>query len=68
VVNFSDKDIEDVLEKGDALLLETEECTGEYLHAKDLAKMIRDSKTELDFVFIAACHSEKCANVFFKEC
>jgi hypothetical protein len=44
--------------------MENDSCLGEYLYADDLTKMVEESNTNLDFVFMATCHSETAAKIF----
>ena len=46
--------------------MENDACLGKYLYADDLTAMIKDSTTKLDFVFMATCHSQFAAEIFFK--
>ena len=52
--------------KGDALVMENERFTAEYLYADDLKSMVKSSNTTLDFVFIASCHSEFVTKIFLE--
>ena len=54
---MSPADIDKIYARGDALVMENDSCLAEYLYADDLKKMISDSNTNLDFVFMATCHS-----------
>ena len=50
--------------EGDFLLLETKSGEGELVSQQMLKKMIRQSKCELKFVFVATCHSEFVGRIF----
>jgi len=61
---MSEQKIEEIFDKGDALVLEDSECKGQYLYAKDMEEIIKQSELQLDFVFMAQCHSEFAARIF----
>ena len=44
--------------------METPNFNGTYLFADDLAALLQNSKTRLEFVFIATCHSQFAAQIF----
>jgi hypothetical protein len=57
--------------KGDALVMEKDDCTADYLYAEDLEKALKRARRgednyELDFVFIASCYSEITSEIFSK--
>ena len=56
--------MEEIYRKGDALLMEDDQCLGKYLFADELSKMVEESGVKLDFVFMANCHSEFAAKIF----
>lgn len=62
----SDEDIEADFNRGHALLLEDRNCVGQYLYADELKRMVSASCEKLDFVFMAACHSEFAARIFLE--
>ena len=62
----SKADIEAIYRKGDALVLEDENCLAQYLYADDLKQMVERSGVALDFVFMATCHSESAARIFLE--
>ena len=62
----SDESIDEVYNRGHALVMENNRCLGQYLYESDLKKIIKDSETKLDFVFMATCHSEFAAKIFLK--
>ena len=61
---MTDAQIETMYQKGDALVLEDELSLGKYLHGDDLKKLLKDANVNLDFVFMATCHSEFAARIF----
>jgi hypothetical protein len=63
---MSDDEIEQTYQKGDALVIEDNNCMGKYLFADDLKLYIDRSGVRLNFVFIAACHSQFAAEIFLK--
>jgi hypothetical protein len=64
ITNMSPEEIDEIHSRGDALVMENDACLAEYLYADDLKKMIVDSNTNLDFVFMATCHSQFAAEIF----
>jgi hypothetical protein len=44
--------------------METKDCLAKYLHSKDLEELIKSHDNQIDFVFIASCHSEFAAKIF----
>lgn len=50
--------------QGDFLVLENEKGGCELVSREQLKKMIRQNKCELDFVFVASCHSEEVGTIF----
>ena len=72
IFTSSEKMLAYIKGKGDALVLEKDDCTAEYLYAEDLQKALKrarrgDNKNyELDFVFIASCYSEITSEIFSK--
>ena len=50
--------IEYVKKQGDALVLEKEDCTAEYIYIDELKNAVKlAGMNDLEFVFIASCHS-----------
>jgi hypothetical protein len=50
--------IEYIKQKGDALVLEKEDCTAEYIYVDELKNAVKLAEMKgLEFVFIASCHS-----------
>jgi hypothetical protein len=47
-------------------VLENKDCTGQYYHQEDLKTLIESTGTNLDFVFMATCHSQKVASTFLE--
>lgn len=62
---MTQQEIDAIYEKGHALLLEDDTCQGKYLYADDLKAMMKN-QDKLDFVFMAACHSEFAAKIFLE--
>ena len=58
------EDIDKIYKKGDALVMENDNCLAEYMYADELKQKIADSNTNFDFVFMATCHSEFAARIF----
>lgn len=58
------KQIEDDFEKGDAIVLEDDNCLARYIYQTDLQELVKNTGVKLDFVFMATCHSETAAKVF----
>jgi hypothetical protein len=58
--------INEEFEKGDALVMEDEECLAKYVYQKDLKELVKNTGVKLDFVFMATCHSETAARIFLK--
>ena len=50
--------------QGDFLVLENECGGSELVSREQLKKMIQQNKCELEFVFVASCHSEECGTIF----
>jgi len=63
---IKDDEIEEVKRKGDALVLENDNCEGEYLYSVDLKKIVDDAGIKLNFVVLGACHSETAVNIFLE--
>jgi hypothetical protein len=61
-----DDEIEYIYKKGDALVLEDENCEAQYLYADQLRYIVYNSGAHLDFVFMANCHSEFAARIFLQ--
>ena len=61
-----DSEIEAIYKRGPALLLEDGNCLGTYLYGDRLKEMVKNSGEKLDFVFMAACHSEFAARIFLE--
>jgi hypothetical protein len=47
-------------------VLEDQNCQAQYFHASDLKDLMKSVQINLDFVFIASCHSESFADIFFE--
>ena len=64
---ISDEEIETIFKKGPALVFENDrDCLGKYLHADELKKIVAETEIQLDFVFMATCHSEFAAKIFLE--
>ena len=52
--------------QGDFLLLENDKGGSELVSAAQLKKIIKQNKCELEFVFVATCHSEFLGRIFLQ--
>ena len=50
--------------EGDFLIFEDEAGISQYVSGSTLKKQLETSETELQFVFVASCHSEKTGSIF----
>ena len=51
-------------DQGDFLVLENDKGSSELVSREQLKKMIRQNKCDLEFVFVATCHSEFVGRIF----
>ena len=58
---FNDQNVKN---EGDILIFEKEDGTPYYLTEKILKNLLDTSGAEIEFVFVASCHSEKTARLF----
>jgi hypothetical protein len=63
-LQMEESEINRIFKKGDAIVMENQSCLAEYLFADDLRKMTQTANIELDFVFMATCHSQFAAQIF----
>ena len=54
----TEEQINEEYKKGDALVMEDEDCLAKYVYQKDLKELVKNTGVKLDFVFMATCHSE----------
>ena len=52
------------MNEGDILVFENDDGTSYYLTEKILERLLRSSESQIEFVFVASCHSEKTARLF----